>query len=173
MNEDNVDLKKINNDKYNKQYELMLKTSDDLKILLDKLIEEYQECTNRRKKIEETLDKLITSVPDENDNVINWSVSMSKTIREIRQVLKSLIYKERILLESITELSKSSVTGPKNLGDIVSEQDKQKQNLLHNLILEKKQGDIENMQETVGALTYATIMKIQEDTISSKNNQGE
>jgi uncharacterized coiled-coil DUF342 family protein len=102
----------------------MLKTSDDLKILLDKLIEEYQECTERRKKIEETLDKLITSVPDENDNVINWSVSMSKTIREIRQVLKSLIYKERILLESITELSKSSVTGPKNLGDIVSEQDK-------------------------------------------------
>jgi len=102
----------------------MLKTSDDLKILLDKLIGEYQECTERRKKIEEALDKLITSVPDENDNVINWSVSMSKTIREIRQVLKSLIYKERILLESITELSKSSVTGPKNLGDIVSEQDK-------------------------------------------------
>lgn len=168
-----LELKSVESEKYNKQYDLMLTTSDDIKILLDQLITEYNECKDRRKKIESTLDNLIESNPNNDENFINWSVSMNKTIREIRQVIKTLIYKERILLESITELSKSSITGPKNLGDIVSEHDKQKQNLLRNIILEKKQGDLESFQETLGTITYATIMKIQEDTLSSKNNQGE
>lgn len=168
-----LELKRIENEKYNKQYNLMLKTSDDIKILLDQLISEYNDCRDRRKKIESTLDNLIESNPDKDENFINWSVSLNKTIREIRQIIKTLIYKERILLESITELSKSSIMGPKNLGDIVSEYDRQKQNLFRNIILEKKQGDLENLQEAMGTITYAAIMKIQEDTLSSKNNQGE
>jgi hypothetical protein len=70
------------------------------------------------------LDSIIEDTPNKDTNLVNWSVSMGKTIREIRQVIKSLIYKERILLESITELSKSSILGPKNLSDIVSDLDR-------------------------------------------------
>lgn len=161
-------LKTIEIEKYNTQYNRMLNTSDDLKKLLDNLITEYQDCKDRRQKLETMLDSIIEDTPNKDTNLVNWSVSMGKTIREIRQVIKSLIYKERILLESITELSKSSILGPKNLSDIVSDLDRQKSNLLKNIILENKQGEFENIQETMGALTYATIMKIQEDVIQKK-----
>lgn len=165
---DNEMLKTIEIEKYNTQYNRMLNTSDDLKKLLDNLITEYQDCKDRRQKLETMLDSIIEDTPNKDTNLVNWSVSMGKTIREIRQVIKSLIYKERILLESITELSKSSILGPKNLSDIVSDLDRQKSNLLKNIILENKQGEFENIQETMGALTYATIMKIQEDVIQKK-----
>ena len=119
---DRTELDKIMLDRYETIADGLGDTNQELKDLLTSLITEYKQLKEKEKKTQDALDNILIPKNDQ-DPLAADLLAKNRIVKELKSTLKNLAYRERTILETIRELSKSVVEAPAKMSDILQKKD--------------------------------------------------
>lgn len=169
--EKEIDDLKTKLDGYYQSYDNLLSNMEIVNSLYRELMEEYREAKKERKELEEKLNNLINQQlePSDEKSIVNEIVKRNKLINEIRQYLKSKMYKERSLLQNIIELTEHIIQLPKELQNIINLKDK--------IEVEKEKVRLSGSQEdegiSISGLSYQDLIDLSKKIIKGVDSDAE
>ncbi len=152
-------------------FELLKDNQNKMNELFSELIDEYRKTKSEREQLEQQFENFINrqlSEEYEEKDMVNELLKKNKMISELRQHLKSKLYKERNLLENIIKLSEFVIQSPEKMQNIMEIKDKIEVEMEK---LKLKQNQEEQMGISISGLTYQDLVNLSKEIFNNKEGQ--
>lgn len=150
---------------FNEPYSKLKDTENELKILINHLIQDFYNIKTKENDINDKIDQLINADTSDMSNMENQNfiLKKQKLLKEYRGLLQQYRSKQSMLLRNLTELSKSVVDQPQKMQSIIEQK-------------QKSENSISELSESnLSKLTFQTVITIAENLMTKdlkENNDG-
>ena len=141
---------------FNEPYLKLKDTENELKILINHLIQDFYNIKNKENDINDKIDQLINADTSDMSNMENQNfiLKKQKLLKEYRGLLQQYRSKQSMLLRNLTELSKSVVDQPQKMQSIIEQK-------------QKSENSISELSESnLSKLTFQTVITIAENLMT-------
>ncbi len=141
---------------FNEPYSKLKDTENELKILINHLIQDFYNIKNKENDINDKIDQLINADTSDMSNMENQNfiLKKQKLLKEYRGLLQQYRSKQSMLLRNLTELSKSVVDQPQKMQSIIEQK-------------QKSENSISELSESnLSKLTFQTVITIAENLMT-------
>ena len=141
---------------FNEPYLKLKDTENELKILINYLIQDFYNIKNKENDINDKIDQLINADTSDMSNMENQNfiLKKQKLLKEYRGLLQQYRSKQSMLLRNLTELSKSVVDQPQKMQSIIEQK-------------QKSENSISELSESnLSKLTFQTVISIAENLMT-------
>lgn len=141
---------------FNEPYSKLKDTENELKILINHLIQDFYNIKTKENDINDKIDQLINSDTSDMSNMENQNfiLKKQKLLKEYRGLLQQYRSKQSMLLRNLTELSKSVVDQPQKMQSIIEQK-------------QKSENSISELSESnLSKLTFQTVITIAENLMT-------
>lgn len=141
---------------FNEPYSKLKDTENELKILINNLIQDFYNIKTKENDINDKIDQLINADTSDMSNMENQNfiLKKQKLLKEYRGLLQQYRSKQSMLLRNLTELSKSVVDQPQKMQSIIEQK-------------QKSENSISELSESnLSKLTFQTVITIAENLMT-------
>ena len=141
---------------FNEPYSKLKDTENELKILINHLIQDFYNIKTKENDINDKIDQLINADTSDMSNMENQNciLKKQKLLKEYRGLLQQYRSKQSMLLRNLTELSKSVVDQPQKMQSIIEQK-------------QKSENSISELSESnLSKLTFQTVITIAENLMT-------
>ena len=141
---------------FNEPYSKLKDTENELKILINHLIQDFYNIKNKENDINDKIDQLINADTSDMSNMENQNfiLKKQKLLKEYRGLLQQYRSKQSMLLRNLTEISKSVVDQPQKMQSIIEQK-------------QKSENSISELSESnLSKLTFQTVITIAENLMT-------